>query len=505
MMWSPRLLSPDRLFSPRVIVLILLVLLVAAASASGASTVQEFEQVIAVKEPAPAWAGLPLWSCIPFVGILLSIAIIPMVAPVFWHHHFAKVSFAWGLVFAIPFIIVYGGLAVHELAHEMLLHYLPFIILLWGLFTVSGGIYLSGTLVGKPITNVMLMVIGTALASWMGTTGAAMLLIRPLIRANRARKNKVHTVVFFIFLVANIGGLLTPLGDPPLFLGFLNGVPFFWTFQFWPKMLLATAILLVLYFVIDSYYYRKEKSHGGTVTVDPHEPLRVHGAYNFLLLLGIVIVVLLSGTLKLGEVSLFHLHFEVASLLRDALIVLLGIVSLKTTAAQCREANGFSWFPIREVGFLFIGIFMTIVAPLKILQAGAAGSAAPLLSIVSSPASYFWLSGTLSSFLDNAPTYLTFFNMSLGNLGVAPGDVTGILTNTLAHPNAHLFIEDLTALSVGSVFFGACTYIGNAPNFMVRSIAEESKIPMPSFFGYVLWSIAILVPLFLLLTVIFFM
>src|SRR5690606_29394203 len=186
---------------------------------------------------------------------------------------------------AIPFVVAYGGLAAHELAHEMLLHYLPFIILLWGLFTVSGGIYLSGSLVGKPITNVMLMLIGTVLASWMGTTGAAMLLIRPLIRANRARKSKVHTVVFFIFLVANIGGLLTPLGDPPLFLGFLNGVPFFWTFQFWPKMVLATVILLALYFVIDSYYFRKEKSHGGTVTVDSHEPLRVHGAHNFLLLL----------------------------------------------------------------------------------------------------------------------------------------------------------------------------------------------------------------------------
>ncbi|MCC6963462.1 MAG: sodium:proton antiporter [candidate division Zixibacteria bacterium] len=505
MMKTPRQLSPQGLFSPRPLVLILLFLLVASAATYGASTAAEFEQHVPAQVSAPAWAGLPLWSCIPFVGILLSIAIIPMVAPVFWHHHFAKVSFAWGLIFAVPFIVAYGGLAAHELAHEMLLHYLPFIILLWGLFTVSGGIYLSGTLVGKPMTNVMLMLIGTALASWMGTTGAAMLLIRPLIRANKARNHKVHTIVFFIFLVANIGGLLTPLGDPPLFLGFLNGVPFFWTFQFWPKMVLATVILLALYFVIDSYYFHKEKSRGGTVTIDPHEPLRVHGAHNFLLLLGIVIAVLLSGTLKLGEVSLFHIHFEVASLLRDALIVILGIVSLKTTTAQCREANGFSWFPIKEVGFLFIGIFMTIVAPLKILQAGAAGSAAPLFSIVGSPASYFWLSGTLSSFLDNAPTYLTFFNMSLGNLGVAPGDVTGILTNALAHPNAHLFIEDLTALSVGSVFFGANTYIGNAPNFMVRSIAEEAKIPMPSFFGYILWSIAILVPLFLLLTVIFFM
>ncbi len=484
---------------------LLVVILATVVPAAAASTAEEHQQVLKSEEVQESLgAKLPLWSCIPFVGLLLSIALLPIVASGFWHKHYIKVSLAWGLVFAVPFVIAFGGTGMYEIAHEMLLHYLPFIILLWGLFTVSGGIYLSGTLAGKPVTNVVFMVVGTILASWMGTTGAAMLLIRPLIRANKGRSRKVHTIVFFIFLVANIGGLLTPLGDPPLFLGFLNGVPFFWTFQFWPKMVFATVILLAVYFALDTYFYRRELTPPEEESAT-REPLRLHGAHNFVILLGIIGAVLMSGTWKIGEWNLFGLHFEIQSLLRDALIVLLGVVSLTTTKSAYREANGFGWHPIKEVGFLFIGIFMTIVAPLKVLQAGTAGAAAPLFTIIGSPASYFWLSGTLSAFLDNAPTYLTFFNLSLGSLAVAPAEVTPILNGLLNHPNSAAFIADLTALSVGSVFFGAMTYIGNAPNFMVRSIAEGARIPMPSFFGYMLWSIAILVPLFLLMTIIFFL
>lgn len=445
---------------------------------------------------------LPLWSCIPFIGILLSIALVPMIAPVFWHHHFPKISLAWGLVFALPFVLAYGGEGVYELAHVMLGEYVPFIILLWGLFTVSGGIYLRGSLVGTPIVNLLILLIGTVLASWMGTTGAAMLLIRPLLRANKDRKYKVHTVVFFIFLVANVGGLLTPLGDPPLFLGFLNGVPFFWTFKMWNKLLFATAYLSLVYFAIESYLYTKEGKPRPAAT--EKLTLRVEGGLNFVYLVGIVAAVLLSGSLHLGELSIAGMHFTYQSILRDVLIVIMGILSLKTTASEHRRANGFSWFPIREVAFLFIGIFMTIVAPLQILKAGQAGAAAAIVSAVDSPATYFWMSGLLSSFLDNAPTYLTFFNMSLGGLGIAPSQVHALLSNQISHPMLGQFVTDLTAISAGAVFFGANTYIGNAPNFMVRSIAEETKVAMPSFFGYMLWSGLILIPLFVILTFVFF-
>ena len=446
---------------------------------------------------------MPLWSCIPFAGVLLSIAIIPMVAPTFWHHHFAKIAIGWGLIFALPFFMVYGGEGLYELSHVMLGEYLPFIILLWGLFTVSGGIYLSGSLVGKPVVNLSILVIGTILASWMGTTGAAMLLIRPLIRANKDRKYKVHTIVFFIFLVANVGGLLTPLGDPPLFLGFLNGVPFFWTFKMWNKFLFSVGYLVVAYYAIESVLYARE-SKARNQQVASREPLRVQGGINFVYLVGIVAAVLMSGSLHLGEFTLAGLHFTYQSLLRDVLIVAMGVLSLMTTSKQVRQSNGFSWFPIKEVAFLFIGIFMTIVSPLKILQAGSAGAAHAIVAAVHSPASYFWVSGLLSSFLDNAPTYLTFFNMSLGDLGILPGQVHAILSNQLAHPMTAQFIIDLTAISAGAVFFGANTYIGNAPNFMVRSIAEESRVQMPSFFGYMLWSGAVLIPLFLLMTFVFF-
>ncbi|MGB5107393.1 MAG: sodium:proton antiporter [Candidatus Zixiibacteriota bacterium] len=489
-----------------VVVSALIALVLFAGSLSAATTAEEHKarmQGSQSSEESHLGERLPLWSCIPFAGVLLSIALIPMIAPTFWHHHFAKIAIGWGLVFALPFFMVYGGEGVQELAHVMLGEYVPFIILLWGLFTVSGGIYISGSIVGRPVVNLTILILGTILASWMGTTGAAMLLIRPLIRANRDRKYKVHTIIFFIFLVANIGGLLTPLGDPPLFLGFLNGVPFFWTFKLWNKLIFSVAYLAILYYIIDSILYRRE-TKGKPQRFVSYEPLRMQGGVNFVYLLGIIAAVLMSGSWHIGEISVAGLHFTYQSLLRDLLIIGLGIMSLKTTSKRLREANSFSWFPIKEVAYLFIGIFLTIVAPLKILQAGNAGAAHALVSAVHSPASYFWVSGLLSSFLDNAPTYLTFFNMSLGDLGIATGQVHAILSGQLAHPMSAQFVIDLTAISAGAVFFGANTYIGNAPNFMVRSISEESDVAMPSFFGYMLWSGAILIPLFLLMTFVFF-
>jgi Na+/H+ antiporter NhaD/arsenite permease-like protein len=445
---------------------------------------------------------LQLWSCIPFAGILLSIAIFPIIGPRFWHRHYPKVSFFWAVVLALPFLIVFGGNALHEILHIVLVDYIPFIILLWGLFTVSGGIYLKGNLVGRPVVNLAFLIVGAALASWMGTTGAAMLLIRPLIRANRQRRRKVHTVVFFIFLVANIGGSLTPLGDPPLFLGFLHGVPFFWTFAILPHMLVAAVILLGLYFLIDTILYRGDRERIES-REQPAERLSIHGTHNFLLLACIMGSVLLSGSWHPGSYSILGVHVNIESTVRDLLIVFIGIVSLVTTRREYREANGFTWFPIKEVAYLFAGIFITIIPPILILRAGSSGSAGFMIDAVSEPFHYFWITGSLSSFLDNAPTYLTFFNLAIGKLSIPAQQVAAILSGSLEHPAAAAFVTNLKAISAGAVFFGAMTYIGNAPNFMVRSIAEESDVRMPSFFGYMLWSVGILAPLFMLITYIF--
>ncbi len=492
-----------RLFATIALCLVIFCLSSSAVVARSSPAPKAQPQVTTVVVPEHEVLGreLPLWSGLPFVGILLSIAIIPMMAPVFWHHHFPKVSIAWSLIMAVPLVIAYRGEAIYQLSHIVLADYIPFLILIGGLFIVSGGIYLKGTLVGKPLINTAMLLIGTVLASWMGTTGAAMLLIRPVIRANKARRYKVHTIVFFIFLVANIGGTLTPLGDPPLFLGFLKGVPFFWTLHLWPQMLMAAVPLLAIYYVLDTILARREKFSPQSDSTE-EETLAVYGWHNFLLLLGIVGAVLMSGSLDLGGYSLFGIHFTYQSTLRDILIVILTLVSLATTKKHHRAANDFSWGPIREVAILFFGIFITIVAPLLILRAGADGSGAFLINAVNTPARFFWASGGLSSFLDNAPTYLTFFTLALGNLGINPSDVTAILNGQLQHPAAAQFVRDLTAISTGSVFMGAMTYIGNAPNFMVRSIAEESKIAMPSFFGYMIWSVGILIPIFVVISAI---
>lgn len=450
---------------------------------------------------------LPLFSGLPFLGILLSIALFPLVAPIFWSHHYVKVSFFWAAVFAIPFLVAFRGVALHQVFHILLVDYIPFIILLWGLFTVSGGIFLKGRLQGTPGVNTVLLLIGTALASWMGTTGASMLMIRPVIRAIATRKHKSHVVVFFIFLVANLGGALTPLGDPPLFLGFLHGVPFFWTLKILPHMLLVTTILLVLFYVLDTAFYRKESR---AASVDQRSAqqrpgrIRLEGAHNFLFLAGILVAVLLSGEWHAGAVTFLGVKLQIQNEVRDVLIMGMGLLSLLTTSKQVRHDNHFTWFPIKEVAYLFAGIFVTIIPLLMILRAGENGSMAFIVRAVNQPAHYFWASGAMSSFLDNAPTYLTFFNLALGKLQIPEGHVTAILKGVVEHTNEAQFATFLKAISAGAVFFGANTYIGNAPNFMVRSIAEENHVKMPSFFGYMLWSIGILIPLFVLVTVVFF-
>ena len=443
---------------------------------------------------------LSLYSTIPFIGILLSIALLPLFVPGFWHHHFGKVSAFWAIAIAIPLLIAHRGVALHSFLHILIADYVPFIILLWGLFTISGGILLKGSLRGTPLVNTVIIVIGTVLASWMGTTGAAMLLIRPFLRANNYRKNRAFMVVFFIFLVANIGGALTPVGDPPLFLGFLHGVPFFWTFHILPHMVLTAVILLVMYFLLDLYYYRKEgHTESGQIDEGEKVPLGLVGSYNFIFLAGVVGSVIFSGLVNWGEVSTLGVARNVQEWGRDGFIILMGVLSLIFTSSQIREDNEFTWFPIKEVAYLFAGIFVTMTPCLLLLLAGSKGALAFLIGAVKEPVHYFWVTGTLSSFLDNAPTYLTFFTSALGKF--YPGMPEGMAVSRLIAENPIY----LMAISAGAVFFGANTYIGNAPNFMVRSIAEEAGTPMPSFFGYMLkYSIIFLFPVFIIVSLIFF-
>ena len=441
--------------------------------------------------------SLPLWSCIPFACMLLSIALLPLIAPELWHHHFGKISALWAALLAVPFVFVYKGAAIYEILHILMADYLPFIILLWSLYTVSGGILLRGTLRGTPLVNTIMLLVGAILASWMGTTGAAMLMIRPFLRANRHRKNRTFMVVFFIFLVANIGGSLTPLGDPPLFLGFLHGVSFFWTFHIAPHMALVIIVLLVVYFCLDQFHFRKEK----VVAPDDgvKEPLKLEGTYNFIFLAGIVGAVLMSGIVDWGEISVLGVHRAVQDWVRDGLLIVMGILSLIATPIILREDNEFTWFPIVEVAYLFIGIFITMIPCLLILKAGSQGALAFLTNGVTLPVHYFWVTGALSSFLDNAPTYLTFFNSALGAFysGMTEAQAVPLLMTEKA-----IYLK---AVSAGAVFLGACSYIGNEPNFMVRSISEEAGTPMPSFFGYILkYALIFLIPTFVIVTFIFF-
>lgn len=441
-------------------------------------------------ELGAAWA-------VPFAGLLLSIAIFPLLAPHWWHHHYGKIAAGWSLSFLVPFAALHGaGTAVFEFLHVILLDYVPFIAVLFALYTISGGVFLAGRLHGSPRMNTLLLAGGTLIASIVGTTGASVLLIRPLLRANAHRTYNVHVVVFFIFLVSNIGGSLSPLGDPPLYIGFLKGVDFFWPAQFlWSKMLPVAAILLGLFFVIDSFVYRRDQRKMPRDTSPELMKLHVKGWRNVILLGAVIAVILLSAFWHTDlSVELNGVHLDAPNILRVIALLALAAISLLVTPQAYRKGNNFTWGPIAEVGKLFAGIFVTIVPVIAMLQAGKSGAFAPVLSLVTKPdgspdnAMYFWLTGGLSSFLDNAPTYLVFFNAAGGD----PQALMGPMSSTLA------------AISAGAVFMGANTYIGNAPNLMVKAIAEDRNVKMPGFFGYMLWSGCVLIPLFVVMTFIWF-
>ena len=433
-----------------------------------------------------------LWG-VPFAGVLLSIALMPLVAPIFWHHHFGKVAAAWGLAFLIPFAITFGPAATGvAVVHAAFAEYIPFIILLTALFTVAGGIFVRGNLHGSPALNTGLLAMGAVLASFMGTTGASMLLIRPLIRANDNRKHQAHVVVFFIFIVSNAGGALTPLGDPPLFLGFLKGVDFFWTVtHLWSHTLFLIGTLLVIFYAIDWWYHHRREELRPVDPTPDTQRLGFDGSVNFVLLGVVVFLVLLSGLWKSGVVfNIAGTEVGLPGIVRDIGLIVVTLVSLKITPNSAHESNQFGWGPMQEVAKLFAAIFLTIIPVIAMLKAGVDGPFGAVVNAVTNPdgtpnpAMYFWATGILSSFLDNAPTYLVFFN-------TAGGDPATLMT-TLA--------PTLAAISAGAVFMGANTYIGNAPNLMVKAIAEDRGVKMPSFFGYMLWSFGILVPLFVLVT-----
>ncbi len=437
-----------------------------------------------------------VWG-VPFAGILLSIALMPLLVPHFWHHHFGKVATAWALAFLLPFAVTFGaGVAGSNLIHALLAEYIPFIVLLTALFTVSGGIFIRGNLHGSPGLNTSILAIGAVLASFMGTTGASMLLIRPLIRANDNRRHVAHVVVFFIFIVSNAGGSLTPLGDPPLFLGFLKGVDFFWTVKnIFPETLFLVGSLLAIFYALDWYYYHKREELLPRDPTPDSRNIGFDGSVNFVLLAGVVALVLMSGIWK-STVSFNIAGTEVGlpGIVRDLGLVLITLISLKLTPGQVHADNQFGWGPMQEVAKLFAGIFLTIIPVIAMLKAGVNGPFGAVVSAVTRPDGspdvmmYFWITGLLSSFLDNAPTYLVFFN-------TAGGDAQVLMT-TLA--------PTLAAISAGAVFMGANSYIGNAPNLMVKAIAEDRGVKMPSFFGYMLWSCGVLIPLFIVMTFIWF-
>jgi len=434
------------------------------------------------------------WA-LPFIGILLTIATAPLIAPKLWHRHYGKLAFIWSTLTIAPMAALYGRpTAIAAFVHVMLAEYMSFIVLLFALYVVAGGILVTGNLRGTPLVNTAILAFGTLIASVLGTTGAAMILIRPLIRANAARLNNAHVVVFFIFLVANIGGALSPLGNPPLFVGFLHGVDFFWTARnIWRETALVAGLVLLVFVAIDLWHYRKDRLITTVGEARPPLDLRVSGIINLLLVAGIVAAILGSATWRPAiSFEVYGTTLELPDLLRDTTLLLFALLSLALTPNEHREANGFTWEPIIEVAILFAGIFTCIIPVLAVLEAGKDGFFVWLLETVTaadgSPrdVAYFWLTGILSAFLDNAPTYLVFFELAGGKAG----ELMGPLASTLA------------AISMGAMFMGALTYVGNAPNFMVYAIAMERGVKMPSFFGYMAWAGLVLLPVFAILTVV---
>jgi Na+/H+ antiporter NhaD/arsenite permease-like protein len=448
-------------------------------------------------QAAPALDGAAMnwpWA-LPFLGILLSIATGPLLFSGVWHRHYGKITVAWAALTILPLAVAFGApAALAAFVHAALAEYLSFIVLLFALYVVAGGILITGNLGGTPRANAGILAFGTAIASIVGTTGASMILIRPLIRANAARRHNAHVVIFFIFLVANIGGALTPLGDPPLFVGFLRGVGFFWTAQhLWLQTAIVALLVLAIFFAVDHWYFRREPpapAKSARATTAP-APVRIVGRRNIALIALIVAVIIGSAVWNPGiTFDVYGTELALQNILRDAALVLIALASLWLTPNEHRAANSFTFEPIREVAILFAGIFTAIVPVMAMLQAGRAGIFAFLLQAVTAhdgtphEAAYFWLTGVLSGFLDNAPTYLVFFELASGDAKELMGPFAGTLA----------------AISMGAVYMGALSYIGNAPNLMINAIAGEQGVRMPSFFGYVLWAVCVLVPLFVILT-----
>ena len=461
--------------------------------------------------PTAVWAagesgtesGVPLWLCIPFAGLLLCIAVMPLVKGEWWEAHQPLVVVLWILVMVIPFALLYGvGSAAETVLECTVNDYLTFIVLLFGLFCVSGNITMEGDFAGSPRINVGLLALGTLLASCIGTTGASMLMVRPVIKMNSWRRRKSHIMIFFIFMVSNMGGCLTPIGDPPLLMGFMRGVPFFWSLHLFPVLIFNMVILLFVFYHLDKRNYRRDIAEGRKPDISkPGTEFRIDGLHNIIFLIMIVAAVILSGVLPgmpafqdaAGNARGIHIFGEVSlsfpSLIEIVLILLAAFLSFKTTDKEVRVKNHFTWGSIKEVAVLFIGIFITMQPALMLLKA-----VGPNLGITE-PYQMFWATGALSSFLDNTPTYLVFLTTA-GTLGF-----TGGIATTLGTLPAKM----LSAISCGAVFMGANTYIGNAPNFMVKSISDENGVNMPSFFGYMLWSVAVLIPVFIIDMFVFFM
>ena len=440
---------------------------------------------------APSLPDVPLWASIPFAIMLLSIAVLPLIVESWWERNRHKLIVALALAIPTAIYLINKGL-IHNLEHQIMYDYVPFIILLASLFVITGGIHLSGDIKAKPIINTLFIGIGYFLASIMGTTGAAMLLIRPVISTNQQRSHKAHTILFFIAAVANCGGLLTPLGDPPLFLLFLRGAPFTWFLHLLPEWAFVGAILLIVYYLVDSYYYKKEDWVNLSADTREVEPIRITGKINFLFLLGVILSVAfvndgfipaMKSNPEIGYEAPMWLKF-----LREIILLLLISLSLYSTQKKVREQNKFSWRPIIEVAVVFLGIFITMVPTMLYLAKNAASFG------FSEPWQFYYAAGSLSSFLDNAPTAVAFHGVAVGlvNGGQAMAEIAGIPEILLK------------AIAMGSVFFGAMTYIGNGPNFMVKAIAEESGIKMPSFFGYMFkFSLIVLLPIYILVQLLF--
>ncbi len=429
---------------------------------------------------------IPIYAMIPFILMLGAIAALPLFANHFWEKNKNKLIVS--LILGIPTAVwlLSSGYSV-ELEHSIVFDYIPFIILLGSLFVITGGIYLEGDLEAKPSMNLKFLGIGAILASFMGTTGAAMLLIRPLIKTNSERKFKVHTILFFIAIVANCGGLLTPLGDPPLFMMYLRGAPFEWFFSLFREWFVCNAILLLVYYFVDLHFWKKEKPEDISFDHTNIKPLKIYGGLNFIWLIGVVLAVAIINPNNFSFIKTGHL----SSFIREAVIALMAVFSISFTKKSVRKSNNFNWEPIEEVAFLFLGIFITMVPCLLFLEMNAEKLG------VSTPVMFYYFSGSLSSFLDNTPTAVTFYSLAKGLVEMDPGILLG---NAVAGiPEAFMY-----AICIGSVFFGSMTYIGNGPNFMVKAIAESNNIKMPDFFAYMYkFTLILLLPIFILIQLLF--